>query len=613
MKKTFVWIIFVCMLIAMIPVSTYAAGAEHIHSWSNTWEASPTHHWHACQAADCPITTESKYSGYGAHDFSTYPYRCTVCHYGSAHEHYGGNATCQYNAICEGCGTIYGETNPNNHQHPNGYGERIDGSSHKIMCGCGYVFVNSEPHIFTPWSKNSDGTEERWCEKFLYAETRGAQHNHSYSKATCIAPATCSCGNTTGAKDPSNHTGGTEMKGAVEATKTTAGYSGDIYCKGCGGQIETGKVVPKIESIPVEIAEDAAVRDVTFQLSAGIALPDGARLTVNNCADTAPALFSLLDNGSKITKYDYDESAPYYIDKTVYKQTDGTQYSPGEVVLIDGLKYCIGLRNDTGSVLPMIRLSDGVVRSYDMASRRFVGETGLKYTIEQPLNQKVIINDVYYDVALTYQDESNNKQTVFTYQDDVAGFVVGDENFYLYSQYAPDNIQQGTDYVGQFVNTKEPQRNFDLKTGVKYDVYRVCESDIKLLTETGNPILKSEKPMGTLSYSFDLGVDWKEDESRKLIAIHLTEDSSTIENSPFGEVTFSHDHFVPYATFSISHFSPFVVYAFTEAKDVEIKSITSNASLDLTWLWITIPVAVIAATVVIVVLLMKRKKDVRHD
>ncbi len=93
MKKTFVWIVFVCMLIAMISVSAYATGAEHTHSWSNTWEASPTHHWHVCQAADCPTTTESEYSGYGAHDFSTYPYRCTVCHYGSAHEHYGGNAT----------------------------------------------------------------------------------------------------------------------------------------------------------------------------------------------------------------------------------------------------------------------------------------------------------------------------------------------------------------------------------------------------------------------------------------------------------------------------------------------------------------------------------------
>ena len=44
------------------------------------------------------------------------------------------------------------------------------------------------------------------------------------------------------AKDPANHTGGTEQRGAVAASCMTAGRTADTYCKGCGVRLSVGKL-----------------------------------------------------------------------------------------------------------------------------------------------------------------------------------------------------------------------------------------------------------------------------------------------------------------------------------------------------------------------------------
>lgn len=44
------------------------------------------------------------------------------------------------------------------------------------------------------------------------------------------------------AKDPTNHTGGTELRGAVAASCMTAGREADTYCKGCGVRLSVGKL-----------------------------------------------------------------------------------------------------------------------------------------------------------------------------------------------------------------------------------------------------------------------------------------------------------------------------------------------------------------------------------
>ena len=46
--------------------------------------------------------------------------------------------------------------------------------------------------------------------------------------------------------DSSNHTGGTEIRGAKDATCTEEGYTGDTYCKGCGVKLSTGSSTNKL-------------------------------------------------------------------------------------------------------------------------------------------------------------------------------------------------------------------------------------------------------------------------------------------------------------------------------------------------------------------------------
>lgn len=45
------------------------------------------------------------------------------------------------------------------------------------------------------------------------------------------------------AKDPTNHTGGTELRGAVAASCMTAGRTADTYCKGCGVRLSVGALI----------------------------------------------------------------------------------------------------------------------------------------------------------------------------------------------------------------------------------------------------------------------------------------------------------------------------------------------------------------------------------
>ena len=68
---------------------------------------------------------------------------------------------------------------------------------------------------------------------------------HKGGTATCKDKAVCEvCRQPYGELNKNNHTGGTEVKDAKDATCTENGYTGDIYCKGCGDKLESGKVIP---------------------------------------------------------------------------------------------------------------------------------------------------------------------------------------------------------------------------------------------------------------------------------------------------------------------------------------------------------------------------------
>jgi len=77
-----------------------------------------------------------------------------------------------------------------------------------------------------------------------YTADEKAPLGHTGGKATCQAPAVCSrCSQSYGEKDAGNHTGGTEVKNAKDATCTEPGYTGDTYCKGCGVKTASGQEI----------------------------------------------------------------------------------------------------------------------------------------------------------------------------------------------------------------------------------------------------------------------------------------------------------------------------------------------------------------------------------
>lgn len=113
---------------------------------------------------------------------------------------------------------------------------------------CSYELATAlaHTHDWGAWISNGDGTHTRTCSKdSSHTETDAC----SGGIATCQSSAVCSVCNTAyGAKDMTNHTGGTEIRGSVEATTSTEGYTGDTYCKGCDTKLADGKTIPKKDS-----------------------------------------------------------------------------------------------------------------------------------------------------------------------------------------------------------------------------------------------------------------------------------------------------------------------------------------------------------------------------
>ena len=87
--------------------------------------------------------------------------------------------------------------------------------------------------------------------------------------------------------DPNNHTGNEEIRGAVEATCTTAGYTGDTYCKDCDALLTSGTVIPATghsggtevrDAVEATCAQDGYTgdtycKDCDALLSSGTAIP----------------------------------------------------------------------------------------------------------------------------------------------------------------------------------------------------------------------------------------------------------------------------------------------------------------------------------------------------
>lgn len=101
-------------------------------------------------------------------------------------------------------------------------------------------------HNWGEWTSNGNGTHTRTC---LNNSSHTETGNCSGGTATCTEKAVCEiCNADYGELNASNHTGGTEVRGRVEATTSADGYTGDTYCKGCNTKIATGESIPKKDS-----------------------------------------------------------------------------------------------------------------------------------------------------------------------------------------------------------------------------------------------------------------------------------------------------------------------------------------------------------------------------
>lgn len=158
-------------------------------------------------------------------------------------KHIGGEATCMEQAVCEVCGTAYGELDADNHKYPSHFWPVEEatctepGYSGDAYCECGEIMWYGE---VTPPNGHQDYDGDGICGE---CGERIICDQHTGGTATCTQQAVCEvCGTAYGELDADNH-GETEIKGALEATCGNAGFTGDVYCVDCDELIEAGSMI----------------------------------------------------------------------------------------------------------------------------------------------------------------------------------------------------------------------------------------------------------------------------------------------------------------------------------------------------------------------------------
>lgn len=184
------------------------------HKWkTNEWSHDATHHWNECQNENCPVTDNSQKNDYK--------------------EHNGGTATCIAKAVCDVCGTEYGDV-------------------------LGHDFTGT-------WQS---GTNEHW-KKCSRCDTIDGKDSHSWDSgavtkaATCtvagVKTYTCSVCLRTRTEDiqASGHDYSVPLGNAAPATCETDGKETDMKCSRCDA-VEIGKTLPALGHDPVHHDAKAA-------------------------------------------------------------------------------------------------------------------------------------------------------------------------------------------------------------------------------------------------------------------------------------------------------------------------------------------------------------------
>ena len=162
--------------------NSYGSVNPDNHTGEIVWTKTATDHSSAYDCCNALVVTEE------AHEWENGV--CSECGYEC--QHTGGTATCSQLAVCEFCGSRYGNYDADNHKAANEWTQENGKHYHKCEYGC-------DAHL-----------DEADC---------------SGGEATCTALAVCeTCGNAYGAINPDNHTG------TVVWTKTATTHSSAYSC-----------------------------------------------------------------------------------------------------------------------------------------------------------------------------------------------------------------------------------------------------------------------------------------------------------------------------------------------------------------------------------------------
>ena len=131
--------------------------------------------------------------------------------------------------------------------------EKFKGKKNLIVY---YVDQNNKPVDYTVTLDEEENYVSFMTDHFsIYTlaenTTQAPEHTkHSGGSATCCEKAICSeCNQPYGELNATNHSGSAEIKNAKQATANEKGYTGDIYCKGCGEKIADGKDIPATATV----------------------------------------------------------------------------------------------------------------------------------------------------------------------------------------------------------------------------------------------------------------------------------------------------------------------------------------------------------------------------
>ncbi len=179
-----------CTAPAVCEVCGHGYGAMANHRWQTELSYDESNHWYACDNPDCTAQNVLT-SHYGGEATYTEQAVCEGCGapYGELkHQHSGGKATCNEPAICESCGQSYGAALGHKWSETYSYDDNL----HWYVCtndGCDEINGRT-----SHYGGEATYDEKAVCEG-CGAHYGNFQHRHIGGTATCDDPAVCEdCG-----------------------------------------------------------------------------------------------------------------------------------------------------------------------------------------------------------------------------------------------------------------------------------------------------------------------------------------------------------------------------------------------------------------------------------